>query len=59
VSCQQGEVAASVFERFRPATYREAGYKPYVIAAMIALSKLEDPVSTLHKLLRTAARRAP
>jgi len=59
VSCQQGEVAAAVFERFRPATYREAGYKPYVIAAMIALSKLEDPVGTLHKLLRTAARRAP
>jgi knotted carbamoyltransferase YgeW len=59
VSCQRGEVEASVFERFRPATYREAGYKPYVIAAMIALSKLEDPVSTLHKLLRTAARRAP
>jgi knotted carbamoyltransferase YgeW len=59
VSCQQGEVAASVFERFRLATYREAGYKPYVIAAIIALSKLEDPVATLHKLLRTAARRAP
>ena len=58
VSCQQGEVAAAVFERFRPATYREAGYKPYVIAAMIALSKLEDPVGTLHKLLRTAPRRA-
>jgi knotted carbamoyltransferase YgeW len=58
VSCRQGEVAAAVFERFRLATYREAGYKPYVIAAMVALSKLEDPVGTLHKLLRTAARRA-
>jgi ornithine carbamoyltransferase len=58
VSCRQGEVAAAVFERFRLATYREAGYKPYVIAAMVALSKLEDPVGSLHKLLRTAARRA-
>lgn len=58
VSCRQGEVAATVFERFRLATYREAGYKPYVIAAMVALSKLEDPVGSLHKLLRTAARRA-
>jgi len=58
VSCRQGEVAAAVFERFRLATYREAGYKPYVIAAMVALSKLEDPVGTLHKLLRTASRRA-
>jgi knotted carbamoyltransferase YgeW len=58
VSCRQGEVAAAVFERFRLATYREAGYKPYVIAAMVALSKLEDPVGILHKLLRTASRRA-
>jgi knotted carbamoyltransferase YgeW len=58
VSCAQGEVASSVFERFRAATYREAGYKPYIIAAMIALAKLEDPVGTLHKLLRTAVRRA-
>jgi knotted carbamoyltransferase YgeW len=58
VSCRQGEVAAPVFERFRAATYREAGYKPYIIAAIIALSKLEDPVATLHKLLRTASRRA-
>jgi knotted carbamoyltransferase YgeW len=58
VSCAQGEVAASVFERFRVATYREAGFKPYIIAAMILLSKLEDPVGTLHKLLRTAVRRA-
>ena len=59
VSCERGEVAASVFERFRLATYREAGYKPYLIAAMIALSKLEDPAGTLRKLLRTAVRRAP
>jgi knotted carbamoyltransferase YgeW len=59
VSCERGEVEASVFERFRLATYREAGYKPYVIAAMIALSKLEDPVGTLHRLLRTASHRAP
>jgi len=51
-------VAASVFERFRLATYREAGYKPYVIAAVILLSKLADPVGVLRKLLRTAARRA-
>ena len=58
VSCERGEVAASVFERFRLATYREAGYKPYVIAAVIFLSKLADPVGTLRKLLRTAARRA-
>ncbi len=57
VSCERGEVQASVFERFRLATYREAGYKAYVIAAMIALAKLEEPVGTMHKLLHTAVRR--
>jgi len=37
VSCQAGEVAASVFDRYRDQTYREAGWKPYIIAAMILL----------------------
>ncbi len=59
VSCQRGEVAASVFERFRLDTYREAGFKPYIIAAMIFLSKVADPASKLLELLeRGTARRA-
>ena len=39
VSCEQGEVEASVFERYRISTYKEAGFKPYVIAAMILACK--------------------
>ena len=35
VSCKQGEVAASVFDRYRVPMYKEASYKPYIIAAMI------------------------
>ncbi|MGI5935883.1 MAG: knotted carbamoyltransferase YgeW [Oscillospiraceae bacterium] len=50
VSCAQGEVSASVFERYRIKLYRQAGYKPYVIAAMIFLSKVKDPAGTLKKL---------
>jgi len=50
VSCKQGEVSASVFERFRNDTYREASYKPYIIAAMIFLSKMKDPVKALNRL---------
>ena len=50
VSCKQGEVAASVFDAQRDATYREAGYKPYTIAAMILLSKFEHPVELLRIL---------
>src|ERR1035437_5498952 len=37
VSCAQGEVSAAVFEKYRSATYREASFKPFVIAAMLFL----------------------
>jgi knotted carbamoyltransferase YgeW len=52
VSCEHGEVAASVFERFRLATYREASFKPYIIAAMMFLSKIEKPGKVLSELLQ-------
>ncbi|MEJ2638806.1 MAG: knotted carbamoyltransferase YgeW [Desulfosarcinaceae bacterium] len=51
VSCQAGEVAASVFERHRASLYKEASYKPYIIAAMILLSRVAHPVDTLTALL--------
>ena len=35
VSCEEGEVDASVFDRYRDPLYKEASYKPYIIAAMI------------------------
>jgi knotted carbamoyltransferase YgeW len=50
VSCEQGEVSADVFEKHRVATYREAGYKPYIIAAMILLSKMPDAAGVLRRL---------
>lgn len=50
VSCAHGEVAASVFERYRLDTYKEAGFKPYVIAAMIMNSRFEDVPGVLAHL---------
>lgn len=50
VSCERGEVEASVFERYRVAQYTQAGYKPYIIAAMIFLSKFKDPAKKLSEL---------
>lgn len=50
VSCKSGEVAASVFDRYRVPLYKEASFKPYIIAAMIFLAKVKDPVSILKKL---------
>ncbi len=54
VSCAQGEVEASVFDRYRVPMYREASYKPYIIAAMIFLSKVKNPADNLSKLLKAA-----
>jgi len=50
VSCEQGEVSASVFDRYREPLYKEAGFKPYIIAAMIFLAKCKNPGGTLENL---------
>lgn len=50
VSCETGEVDATVFDRYRDPLYKEASYKPYVIAAMIFLAKFEDPAAVLQAL---------
>ena len=50
VSCQAGEVADTVFDRYRVPLYKEASFKPYIIAAMIFLAKVKDPVEMLKKL---------
>ena len=50
VSCKEGEVAATVFDRYRLPLYKEAGFKPYIIAAMIFLSKMRDPAKALRDL---------
>jgi knotted carbamoyltransferase YgeW len=56
VSCAQGEVAADVFEKYRLATYREASFKPFVIAAMIYLARVKAPLTALGKLVRQSAK---
>jgi ornithine carbamoyltransferase len=51
VSCEQGEVQASVFDRYRDPLYKEASYKPYVVAAMILLAKFPNPAEKLMQML--------
>jgi len=51
VSCEAGEVAASVFDRYRVPLYKEAGFKPYIIAAMMFLSKCKTPDEMLKRLV--------
>jgi knotted carbamoyltransferase YgeW len=50
VSCKEGEVDASVFDRYRTPLYKQASFKPYIIAAMIFLAKFQDPAGLLAKL---------
>jgi ornithine carbamoyltransferase len=50
VSCEVGEVDASVFDRYRKPLYKEASYKPYAIASMIFLSKIKNPQEALSML---------
>ena len=52
VSCKAGEVSASVFEKYRIPTYKEAGYKPYVIAAMMLTNRMKDVTGTLADLMK-------
>ncbi len=54
VSCEHGEVAADVFDHYRIPTYREAGHKPFVIAAMILLTRFADPVGVLRNAIGQA-----
>lgn len=50
VSCAEGEVDASVFDRYRVPLYKQASFKPYIIAAMIFLQKVKDPAAKLEEL---------
>ncbi|MFC1851502.1 knotted carbamoyltransferase YgeW, partial [candidate division CSSED10-310 bacterium] len=50
VSCQAGEVSQNVFEHYRTFTYKEASWKPFIIAAMIFLAKCAPPAAVLQEL---------
>jgi knotted carbamoyltransferase YgeW len=57
VSCKEGEVNGDVFEQYRIRTYLEAGFKPYVIAAMMFTNRFENPADTLSQILERNRRR--
>ncbi|MDP2877122.1 MAG: knotted carbamoyltransferase YgeW, partial [Holophaga sp.] len=56
VSCKQGEVSAEVFEQYRIPTYHEASYKPFVISALMFLTRVQEPSAKLAHLLSHAER---
>jgi len=57
VSCKEGEVSASVFEKYRVHTYQQASFKPFVIAAMIFMTRFNNPVEKLNTIMEKANKR--
>ncbi|MDX9694488.1 MAG: knotted carbamoyltransferase YgeW [Bacteroidales bacterium] len=57
VSCKEGEVNGDVFEQYRIKTYLEAGFKPYIIAAMMFTTKFEKPSEVLQNILKRNTKR--
>ena len=51
VSCEKGEVDDFVFDRYRELLYKEAGFKPYIIAAMIFLAKCRNPGEMFRRIV--------
>jgi ornithine carbamoyltransferase len=57
VSCKEGEVSKNVFEKYRLDTYAEAGYKPFVIAAIMFLMRMENPSAKMKQLIERNTKR--
>lgn len=57
LSCKNGEVTNEIFERYRIDTYKEAGWKPYIIAAMMLTSKFDNPAKVLQKMVKKGKKR--
>lgn len=57
VSCKKGEVQDTVFEKYRIATYKEAGFKPYIIASMMINARFKDPVRLLEEMKKRNIKR--
>ena len=57
VSCAEGEVSSDVFEKHRIQTYQEAGYKPYIIAAIMFSQRFENPAKVLNEIVRRERKR--
>jgi ornithine carbamoyltransferase len=57
VSCQQGEVQETVFDKYRIATYKEAGFKPYIIASVMINTRFKDPVRLLEEMKKKNIKR--
>ena len=54
VSCAAGEVSADVFEQYRIPTYHEASYKPFIISALMFLTRVQNSGLKLEEIVSRA-----
>lgn len=52
VSCKEGEVSASVFDRYRDPLYIQAGFKPFIIASMMLTNRFANPADVLEQMAK-------
>jgi knotted carbamoyltransferase YgeW len=57
LNCEHGEVSQEVFDSHLKDTYHQASFKPFVIMAMIWLSKFENPAEKLAELIEKNKKR--
>ncbi len=57
LSCKEGEVTEAVFDKYLVDTYKEAAWKPLIIAAMILNAKFKDVDAVLERLVQRAGNR--
>ena len=57
ITCIRGEMTAQVFNENLVSLLKEAGMRPYVIAAMIILTKSEDPKAAFKTIAERATKR--
>ncbi len=51
LNCDHGEVTREVFDANLKDTYHQASFKPFVMMAMIWLSKFKDPIAKIEEIL--------
>ena len=57
INCIRGEMTAQVYNANLTNLFKEAGMRPYVIAAMVILAKSEDPKAAFETIAERATRR--
>ncbi len=57
ISCIRGEMTAQVYNANRDSLLAQAGLRPYVIAAMVMLTRSEDPKAVLKSLIEKGVKR--